>query len=72
MTKLSVCFSLVLCGKLHLLSGRHQAYYKSTIGQRVHLSNGKEFTFLENELVKIEESYKVNDSPIFSYLENGY
>ena len=44
---------------LNSFAGRHEAYYKSKGLQTVRTSSGEEFTFVPNELVRIEVSYKV-------------
>lgn len=40
--------------------GRHEAFYRSRVEQRVvDPSSGNEFTFLPDELVQVEVSHKV-------------
>lgn len=40
--------------------GRHEAFYRSRVEQRVvDPSSGSEFTFLPDELVQVEVSHKV-------------
>jgi hypothetical protein len=43
----------------NLLLGRHEAFFKAKVTHSVPNPKGKAFSFVEGELIKIEESLKV-------------
>ncbi|KAJ7601033.1 DUF323 domain-containing protein [Mycena floridula] len=45
---------------------RHEAFYKSKGAHTVQDPSGNTFTFLEDELIKVEESYKFSDTDAYT------
>jgi hypothetical protein len=43
----------------NLVPGRHEAFFKAKVSHSVPNPKGKAFSFVEGELIKIEESFKV-------------
>jgi hypothetical protein len=58
---------LILPASIELLLGQHEAFYRSKHAQTIQDPSSKtSFVFLENEKLKIEESFKVcRESDVF-------